>query len=111
MLPGGVEVPERLRVCIVEDWTAAGDPHPCWHDGCADPQCVEVAAHVRWEKARSAFAAEHRVTWKDSPADWFALCAMTTGGRPRWRDRTDPRLVEGVRWTGAHPRPTTEQEE
>lgn len=108
MLPGGTVVPESLRVCVVEDWCPPGEHPQCYRDGCADPQCCEVAAHVRWQRARVEFVRDRGLDLREV---WPALCAMTTDGRPRWRDRTDPRLAEGVRWTGAHPRLTTEQEE
>lgn len=87
--PGGWEVapgvllPERLRVCYVQDWVSADEPPPSWHAGCCPgsrlaPGCAMVLARTRCAAARVAFLRARGL----GRAQGRALPAL---GCPRWR--------------------------
>lgn len=67
----GLEIPDELRECVVEEWIAPADLE-------LDRTGAAVAAWGRWRRARSAFLSSHGVPRRE----W---CGLIPPGRPRWR--------------------------
>ena len=80
-LQAGPVVPERLRVCVVEDWVdpaevcTLGPPWPLYPG--AD---VEVHALLAHRRARHEWCVEHGISPRERKD-------MFVGGRPVWRAR------------------------
>jgi len=70
----GPKIPDELRVCVVEDWTAPGEMFGEF----VDPMIV---ARRRWKEARGEWAEAHGITPR-------GLSAVAPYGRPVFRDET-----------------------
>ena len=87
--PGPLEVPERLRVCWVEDWVEPGEAPPDWwrdegwvaNTGRSPAEIrvewAQIEAWTRWSQAQVVWAKENGVAWSEM--------ARYGDGQARWR--------------------------
>lgn len=78
----GIEIPEELRHCYVEDWAEYGEGSDLSARGVDPGESREWAryfrAHRRWKTARDEWAEEHGIPWRE-------MSSRYPTGRPRWR--------------------------
>lgn len=74
------ELPERLRVCFVEDWVEAGEPMPQWAVDGGDSWefWATIAANRRWTRALNEWMAEKGIPRKEKRR-------LVPPHQPKWR--------------------------